>query len=210
MSSGKNIYASATDLAHVKAAYAVLDELLEAADAADPADLYALASQRRGWARSRMVDLGVLGVDRRPVLVDPSTLRPIASRQGQPLTEVITGTAVGQTALASAVVSMPSWHRARAHVHEVTDVVVVVLDGPAVTAWWDAHGRMQTIEQTAGQHLLIPAGVPHAALSGPRPVRALEFRSNSEIAADNHLIRELDGEVMALHVRMRTEPGTAA
>jgi len=120
----------------------------------------------------------------------------IMSRQGQPLVPVITRPHIPTRGISSAEVSMPPGHRAKAHVHFDTDIIVTVLYGQAVTLWWDRDGQRHGQPQSAGQQLHIPRGVPHAAVNlGPVPVIALEYRSNSVFDADNVLLPDFDAQV---------------
>ena len=133
-----------------------------------------------------------------PTVHDPTTLPALHSRQGQPLSPVISHPVVTTEGLSSAEVWMPPGHAALAHVHHDTDVIVLVRDGLAVTIWWDHHGRAYELPQRPGQHLHIPRGVPHAAINpGSRPVIATEFRSSSRFDDDNYLLPTLDPQVRA-------------
>jgi uncharacterized RmlC-like cupin family protein len=132
----------------------------------------------------------------------PVTLHAVAaeaatmSRQGQPLVPVISRPHTQTRGISSAEVSIPPGHRAKAHVHFDTDVIVTVLYGQAVTLWWDQDGQRHEVPQSAGQQLHIPRGVPHAAVNlGPVPVIALECRSNSVFDADNVLLANFDAQV---------------
>jgi len=141
--------------------------------------------------------------ERRPLVLEPGHLASQMSKQGQLLTPVI-GMGVAPTlGLSSAEVWMPPGHVSFAHVHHHTGVGVLVLQGEAVTVWWDVDGNAYELAQRAGQHLYIPHGVPHAAINPHRgPVVAAEFRGNSVFNADNVLLPGLDKQVaqlMTLH-----------
>jgi uncharacterized RmlC-like cupin family protein len=147
-------------------------------------------------AKHRLDELNAAAPDRRPLVVDPSSLPSILSHQGQPLTPVITRPSASTVGISSADVWMPPGHAAYAHVHLETDIIVFVRDGDAITLWWDAHGDMHELMQGPGQHLFIPRGVPHAAINiGSRPVVASEFRSNPVFDADNHRLPDLEPQI---------------
>jgi uncharacterized RmlC-like cupin family protein len=182
----------------------VLNGLLRELDqpATDGGDVLARLALRREAVLSRLTELNG-HADRvpggpRPVVLDPATLASLMSHQGQPLVPVITTDAAPTLGLSSAQVWMPPWHTSRAHLHYHTGVGVLVLQGAAVTLWWDEHGVRHELPQLAGQHLFIPAGVPHAAINPHDvPVVAAEFRDNPVFNADNELLPELDDQVAA-------------
>jgi len=140
-----------------------------------------------------------------PVVLDPAHLTGgMLSRQGQPLTPVITAGAAPTRGLSSAQVWMPPRHTSRAHLHHHTGVAVLVLHGTAITLWWDDGGHLHELPQTAGQHLFIPPGVVHAAINPyDVPVIAAEFRDNPVFNADNELMPALDAQVAARLARIR-------
>jgi uncharacterized RmlC-like cupin family protein len=132
------------------------------------------------------------------VVVDPADRVAGLSVQGQRLAPVITAGTADTAGLSSAQVWMPPGHVSHAHVHYHTDVGVVVLQGRAVTLWWDGQGRLHEVVQLAGQHLHIPFGVVHAAVNPTgQPVVAAEWRSNRMFSADNERVPELDTQVVA-------------
>lgn len=132
----------------------------------------------------------------RPVVLDPTSMPAIQSRQGQALNPVITRPAVATHGISSAEVWMPPGHASLPHVHHHTDLIVLLRNGQAITMWWDHHGDRHELIQHPGQHLHIPHGVPHAAVNpGNRPVIATEFRSNPIFDADTQRLPHLDPEV---------------
>jgi uncharacterized RmlC-like cupin family protein len=182
---------------------AVFEALTELVDDLDPdritvTDLRDLLLNRRQSVQDRMDEVMGRSSDRRPVVLDPTALHGHMSRQGQPLTPVITAGAAPTHGLSSAEVWMPPYHTSFAHVHRYTGVSVLVLQGSAITLWWDEDGGMHELPQVAGQHLYIPHGVPHAAINPHNvPVVAAEFRSNPVFNADNELLPDLDPLVTA-------------
>jgi uncharacterized RmlC-like cupin family protein len=161
-----------------------------------------MALRRRQWAMDRLAELLGDAPRRRPVVLDAFDCVPLRSLQGQPLTPLITAGAAGTSWLSSALVWMPPGHAAFAHIHHHTDVGVVVLQGKAITLWWDERGTINDLPQRAGQHLHIPYGVPHTAINPfDQPVVAVEFRSNRNFDFDNERLPALDGEV---HARLQT------
>jgi len=217
-----NEFSGITDPAYLRAAADALTGLIEEIDqdpevasdvpgvdlprAAGQRAVKAMALRRRQRALTQLAHLhNTDEADPRPVVLDPATLISIDSVQGQPLTPVITAHTRG---LSSAKVWMAPGHRARAHHHDHTDIGVVVIEGTAITLWWYRDGTRHELVQRAGQHLHIPATVPHAAINPyGTPVIALEFRNNPVFNADNHCLPGLDGEVAD---RLTTDPATGA
>lgn len=114
-----------------------------------------------------------------------------SSVQGQALTPIVhSGTAPG-IRLSSYYVAMPPGHLTLAHVHRDSDVLVQILRGWAATLWGEA---MEPIRHGAGDQVVIPAGVPHAALNLSRNamVVALEVRTDPHANRDVELLPDLD------------------
>ncbi|MEW2507614.1 cupin domain-containing protein [Amycolatopsis sp. NPDC047767] len=113
------------------------------------------------------------------------------SPQGQALTPIVHSGTVSGTRLSSYGITMPPGHLSRAHVHLGADVLVHVLRGWAATLWGET---MQPIRHGAGEQILIPAGVPHAALNLSRKssVVALEVRTDPHANRDVELLPDLD------------------
>lgn len=192
------------DATHLRLVYDVLTGLVDDIDpqTATAAELRALLIRRKRLVQSQLDDAARAAGQRRPVVLDPARLDGLMSRQGQPLTPVITAGVAATDGLSSAQVWMPPHHTSFAHVHHHTGVGVLVMQGKAITLWWDEDGRMHELPQDAGQHLFIPHGVPHAAINPHDvPVVAAEFRSNPVFNADNELLPDLDAVVAA---RMET------
>lgn len=191
------------DPMQLRVAYDVLTGLVDDCDQAkvDGGDVRELLLRRRRLVESQLNDLSVVEKGLRPVVLDPARLDGLMSRQGQPLTPVITQEVASTHGLSSAQVWMPPHHTSYAHVHYHTGVGVLVMQGRAITLWWDENGDMHELPQVAGQHLFIPPGVPHAAINPHTvPVVAAEFRSNPVFNSDNQLLPTLDTEVAS---RMR-------
>jgi uncharacterized RmlC-like cupin family protein len=206
-----NAFSGVTDLNYLRAAIEVLGNLVDQindqariqgvgrdaeARSAGMHIIRQLTVRLRGKALDRMDDLRLSEPEREPVVLDPANGDSLFSVQGQPLTPLITAGAAHTSGLSSAQVEMPPFHRSFAHIHHHTDVGVFVHEGQAITVWWDRHGRSHELFQVAGQHLHIPAGVPHAAINPfSRRVVAAEFRPNPVFNADNHRLETLDDEV---------------
>lgn len=187
-----------TDPMHLHVVYDVLTSLVDDLDPAkgNTTDLRELLVHRRQQVQDQLDYAMSVTKGRRPVVLDPAQLGGLMSRQGQPLTPVITAGAAPTYGLSSAQVWMPPHHTSFAHVHHHTGVGVLVMQGKAITLWWDEDGDMHELPQVAGQHLFIPHGVPHAAINPHDvPVVAAEFRSNPIFNADNELLPNLDQAV---------------
>jgi len=205
-------HVTTVDYARLHTTYDVLSALVEELDA-EPLhgpELRARLERRCQSVRQQLDDH--CGLNRRhPVVFDPTQLGGVMSRQGQPLTPVITSDVASTDGLSSAQVWMPPHHTSFAHVHHHTGVGLVVMQGRAITLWWDEDGRMHELPQVAGQHLFIPHGVPHAAINPHEvPVVAAEFRSNPVFNADNQLLPDLDDAVAARLQAMIAGVRTAA
>jgi uncharacterized RmlC-like cupin family protein len=150
-----------------------------------------MAMQNIRYAKHRLDQLRKIAPAGRPTLVEPDGL-PVYASQGESLSPVISRPMVAAVGISSAEVWIPPQHAAHAHVHYDSDVVMLVRDGEAMTLWWDEHGELYEVRQTAGQHLHIPHGVPHAVLNlTKRPVVASEFHGNSVFDADDHRLDQL-------------------
>src|SRR5215204_1575589 len=104
---------------HVRVLYDVLTGLVDELDqTADEADLRAHLIHRQRLAHAQLIRR--TGTDLRPVVLDPTHLIGHMSRQGQPLTPVITTETATTSDLSSAVVRMPPHHASLAHVHHHT------------------------------------------------------------------------------------------
>ena len=209
-----NVYGEVGDVDYLRATVDALSGLVEEVDT-DPAVTSAtpgadqprlagkravrvVALRRRQWALDRLTELIVNRPKRRPVVLDPADRASRLSSQGQPLTPLVTTGSADTVGLSSAQVWMPPGHVSHAHVHHHTDVGVVVLQGKAITLWWDSQGVLHELVQHTGQHLHIPPGVAHAAINPfSQPVVAAEWRSNRIFNADNERIPALDGDVRA-------------
>jgi len=199
-------HADSTDPLHLRVEFDVLTGLVDDLDPAHItiADMRATLLRRRERVQDRLQELTPPTRGREPVVLDPARLTGLMSRQGQPLTPVITAGAAPTLGLSSAQVWMPPHHTSFAHVHHHTGVAVLVLQGRAITLWWDEDGDMHELPQVAGQHLYIPHGVPHAAINPHTvPVVAAEFRSNAVFNADNELLPELDPTVATRMMSVR-------
>ncbi|MGL5909304.1 MAG: cupin domain-containing protein [Phycicoccus sp.] len=162
---------------------------------------------RRGRAARR--DLaGHEPGNRRPVVVTPGGHVSRMSVQGQPVVEAATAPGTATRGISSGELWMPPGHTSKAHVHRHTDVIVRVLHGSTLTLWWDSDNTMQEpVRASAGDHLHIPAGVPHAAWNdGPVPAIGAEFRASDRFAADVVPLPELDADVAALVVAAARRP----
>lgn len=189
-------HADKSDPMHLRVEYDVLTDLVQELDV-DDGTLRTMLEHRRQLVHSQLRKV-TPKTSRRPMVFDPARLDGLMSRQGQPLTPVITSDVAATDGLSSAQVWMPPHHTSFAHVHHHTGVGVLVLQGRAITLWWDSHGEMHELPQMAGQHLFIPHGVPHAAINPHNvPVVAAEFRSNPVFNSDNELLPDLDASVAA-------------
>jgi uncharacterized RmlC-like cupin family protein len=150
--------------------------------------------QRRDAVRAQARD--TLPKKRHPVVLDPAARPTTPSKQGQPIAELVTASTAATVDLSSAEVRMQAQHVARAHVHHHTGLLLVMLEGRAITLWWDEDGVMHELPQRARQHLYMPAGVPHAAVNPfDVPVVAAEIRASPIFGVDNDLLPDLDATV---------------
>jgi len=198
----RNLFSRVGDREYLRAAVDALSGLLDDLGRPDGPDACAVrvrAACHRRWALERLSEVLVTAPARRPVVLDPADRASLSSVQGQPLTPMVTSGAADTTGLSSAQVWMPPRHVSHAHVHHHTDVGVVVLQGTAITVWWDRNAVLHELVQRPGQHLHIPFGVVHAAVNPfSQPVVAVEWRSNRIFNADNERVRGLDSDVQAL------------
>jgi len=193
-------HTDSTDPMHLRVEFDVLTGLVRDLDPGqvDTTEVRAMLERRRRFVQGQLDLAKPSPRERRPMVFDPARLDGLMSRQGQPLTPVITSDVAATEGLSSAQVWMPPHHTSFAHVHHHTGVGVLVLQGRAITLWWDTDGELHELPQMAGQHLFIPHGVPHAAINPHTvPVVAAEFRSNPVFNSDNQLLPDLDKAVAA-------------
>lgn len=192
-------YTELTDPCYLRVVCDVLTSVVDDLDTTptDGAELRARLVLRRQLIRRQLIDALPAGQGR-PLVLDPAQLAGVMSRQGQPLTPVVTAATVLTNALSSAEVRMPPMHTSKAHVHHDTDIVLILTTGHATTLWWDEDGTLHQLPQRAGQHLFMPRRIPHAAINPGRVhTVGIEIRSNPDFNADNELLPHLDPQVTA-------------
>jgi uncharacterized RmlC-like cupin family protein len=128
---------------------------------------------------------------RRPTVVRIDHTKQQASAQGQSITPIVNSATAPGTSMSSYGIRMGPGHLSNAHVHHRSDVLVQILHGWAATLWGE---EMEAEVHGPGQQVLIPAGVPHAALnvSLHTQVLALEFRTDPDNNRDVELLPDLD------------------
>ena len=136
-----------------------------------------------------------------PLAVRPTWTCMGTSAQDQPMQELVHALADGHPAtrcegspISAGAVSMPPRHAARAHQHDTTWIYVVVLRaGRAGVVTRYGHALEHEFVHRAGDILVMPPGVPHAAinLSRWRSVYAIELRVSESVHRDNHLLTQL-------------------
>lgn len=135
----------------------------------------------------------------------------VVGPQLQWLTPVITGATAGAGALSGGVVRMPPGGVSRAHVHERSEIIVVVLTGQAATVVWEG-GRPRVLPHRYGQMCYVPAGVAHCAVnvSCTGGLVAFEFRTDPDFNADVVLLPELEPEIPDIVAALRAAHGAGA
>jgi len=193
-------YTEPTDPCSQRVVCDVLTSVVDDLDTTPPdgAELRARLVHRRHLLQRQLMEAALPTVQGRPLVLDPTQLADVMSRQGQPLTPVVTAGTVLANALSSAEVRMPPLHTSKAHVHHDTDIVLIITTGHATTLWWDQDGILHHLPQHAGQHLFLPRHIPHAAINPGRvQTIGVEIRSNPNFSADNELLPHLDPQVTA-------------
>ncbi|MEM6677196.1 MAG: cupin domain-containing protein [Pseudomonadota bacterium] len=108
------------------------------------------------------------------------TIRPSARYAGKQGLEYDTGIAaetVGSQALCMMLLTIPPGGRAKAHQHDGHETAIYLLSGEVVT-YWGARLENRT-ENTAGDLIYIPAGVPHLPINiGTVPASAVIARTD--------------------------------
>lgn len=140
----------------------------------------------------------------RAVVVWPQDATQANSPQGQMLTPLLHRGTAPVSGISAGSVVMPAGHWSRAHVHDRSEITVVVLEGWAVTL---CGVDMEPFVHGPGSVIWVPAGVPHAAvnLSEDHRVVALEHRTDPEFNADVRLLSELDALVARRVPEVRAE-----
>lgn len=140
-----------------------------------------------------------------PLIFDTATDNKIMSPQGQAMTPGFTDFG-GKISLG--VVYMPPAGIANAHKHANTDIIVSLTEaGPrgAITLWGEELENM--IIQYMGQHLYMPAGIPHVAINPSKTdyIRACEYRSSGQLMLDNVLLPDLQWIATAVQQEVLTD-----
>jgi uncharacterized RmlC-like cupin family protein len=152
-------------------------------------------------AQNRLNQLTALRPPRRPVVVDPTVASsPAEGPHGLPYTPVLTAPSVATEQLSSAEAWLAPGQHTAPHEHPY-DVWVLVRSGLVITVWWDEQGRRRQLLQTPGQHLLLPAGVPHCVYCpGPQPAFATQVRATATFTTGVVLREDLAFEVAGIEL----------
>ncbi|WP_224388971.1 cupin domain-containing protein [Pseudonocardia sp. ICBG1293] len=115
--------------------------------------------------------------DERVSVVGASGDRAIRGTQAQALLPCITSATSGSSRLSAGIVVMPPRASSKVHVHEHSDIVVMVVAGKALTLVGD---DLIPYAHAPGEFIFIPAGVIHMAvnLSSSSPLTAVEVRTD--------------------------------
>lgn len=114
---------------------------------------------------------------KRAIVSVPDASEAIFGPQGQLLIPTVTRARCGTTSLSSGTVFMPPGRVSRAHLHDHTDIIVIVVEGYAATL---VSPRLEPLFHGPGEPLYVPEGVVHVAvnLSTTRRLIALEVRTD--------------------------------
>lgn len=99
---------------------------------------------------------------REPVLVDPTELATTEGAYGHQFAPVITAPAHRTEGVSSGQLWIPDDGRGGRLCVNRADVIVLNLRGESLLLWYDAEGSPHELPYRAGQHLHLPAGVPHS------------------------------------------------
>jgi uncharacterized RmlC-like cupin family protein len=115
---------------------------------------------------------------REPVVVDPTELATVEGAHGHQFAPVITAPVCRTEGVSSGQLWIPNdGHGGNLCVHRA-DVIVLNLRGESVLLWYDRDGSPHELPYCAGQHLHIPAGVPHGLYTrSAEPVVAALFHA---------------------------------
>jgi uncharacterized RmlC-like cupin family protein len=109
------------------------------------------------------------------------TVRPATetlSRQQLPYFVGISRDTAGATAISMNLIVIPPGGAATPHIHRGYETAIYILEGQVRTLY--GPGLRQSIVNTAGDFLFIPADVPHQPvnLSGTQPAKAIVARND--------------------------------
>ena len=131
------------------------------------------------------------------VVTSPYDQKAIFGPQGQRLIPTITQAMCGTSGLSACMVFMPPKRFARPHLHERTDIVVVVIEGLAASL---IGGELEPVYHGPGEFIFIPEGVPHVAvnLSTTKRLIAIEMRTDPKFNEDVKPLAEYDTKAAAI------------
>ena len=129
---------------------------------------------------------------RRPTLnATPRTCRAVPI---QPMLPMITAPRVeGVSGVCSGVTRVDAGDHSGTRVYRDADVIMVMLFGSAVVAWWDDNKEFNRVVCRRHQHVHIPRGTPHSIGNpGHVPMLAVLVQSGAELVSGVELQPELD------------------
>lgn len=107
------------------------------------------------------------------------------SPQGQKLIVHVNNKSIGSHGIASCVVVMPPGARAKAHLHNEHELIVVCVEGHAATL---VGPEMKPLFHGPGDFLFVPPGVEHIAVNLSQTDRLVAF----EIRTDPHFNEDVE------------------
>ncbi|GAA5159683.1 hypothetical protein GCM10023321_41180 [Pseudonocardia eucalypti] len=121
-----------------------------------------------------------------------------------PQRQVLTPAIAKGAQVSSGFVVMPAGHAAAAHVHDMHDMIVIVLEGNVTTLIGE---RLENeYRHEPGDSFLIPAGQPHVGINAaPWRCVLVECRSDPYFNEDVTLLPELEAVVQRRAAELRAD-----
>lgn len=126
---------------------------------------------------------GLVETKKHVTVTSPYDVKSIFGPQGQRLIPTVRHDMCGTTNLSACFVYMPPGRVARVHVHNHTDIAVVVIEGYVASLIGE---HMDPVLHGPGEFVFIPEGVSHAAvnLSTTDRLIAIEMRTDPNFNED--------------------------
>lgn len=132
--------------------------------------------------------------NKKVIVGSPYKNKAVIGPQGQQLIPTVMQRLCGSTGLSACTVFMPPGRISKPHLHEKAELIVVVVEGFAVTL---VGPELKPVFHGPGEFLFVPEGVPHAAvnLNPSQRLIAFEMRTDPHFNEDVVPLPDYDDKV---------------
>lgn len=134
----------------------------------------------------------------------PYTEKSIFGPQGQRLIPTITQALCGTTGISACTVYMPPGRFARPHLHEKSEIIVIVVEGYAASL---VGPQLKPVLHGPGEFIFIPDGIVHVAVNLSTKYRliAFETRTDPQFNEDVIIKPEYDKKTYKIVAKMQKQ-----